>query len=385
MKYTHISNGSAVIQRKVIGQRAHTASQKSSSWFSRRSFIFKFGLLAANIVLLGAIGTTVVYSKTSSTVTRPSAVTLGSDTPNPLDPVSSSDIAASVARLTRLPETTAIVNQAQSADVQAASPTSDGGAVVQKPNVIGTALKSKADIVSYVSQAGDTVSSLAAKFGVTSDSIRWSNNLTGNTVGVSKQLYLPPISSGIVYTVKAGDTPDTLAQTYHANRGEIVAFNDAELKGLTVGERVVIPNGSVIPPAAASSFQSLGTGFAWGGDSPVYGGNGYDFGQCTYWAALRRSQLGMPIPSNLGNAVTWVQLARKAGLETGNTPKKGAVIWTPPTMLSSYYAAYGHVGIVEDVLPDGTVKVSDMNVKGWNVLSARTLSPEHAVAYSYIY
>lgn len=305
---------------------------------------------------------------------------------NPLDTVSSTDIAQTVANITKLPEATAVYNQADSADLNAVNGANNDSEITSKPQVVTTGLKSKADIRIYTSQPGDTIASIAAKFNVTSDSVRWSNNLNGDSVTAGKQLQISPISDGIVYKVEAGDSPDSLAKKFQARKDKIVAFNDAEIAGLTVGELIVIPGGNL--PAAAPSYSAvanLGGGFAWGGNAAVYGSNGYDYGQCTYWVSLRRQQTGNPIPSNLGNAITWVSLAQKAGLSTGNTPRKGAVIWTPPNMLSGYYAQYGHVGFVEDVLPDGTVKVSDMNVKGWNVISSRTLTPERASAYSYIY
>ena len=72
-------------------------------------------------------------------------------------------------------------------------------------------------------------------------------------------------------------------------------------------------------------------------------------------------------------------LAQRSGLGVGNTPAAGAVIWTPPR---DYY---GHVGFVESVNPDGSVNISEMNTVGWGVVSYKTLSPEQAAGYSYIY
>ncbi len=292
---------------------------------------------------------------------------------NPLDQLSSADVAVQLARAASFYEVDAVASNAISVGAQLSLPSGDEK-VVAKPQVVATSLKSRRDIKTYTAVEGDTIASVATKFGITSDTIRWSNDLTGNDLTAGKELVISPVN-GIVYTVQSGDTPDSLATKYRANKDQLVAFNDAELSGLKVGDRIVIPDGA--PPTPRRSTFSAG--FAWGGNAAVYRGNGYDYGYCTWWAAVRRAQVGKPIPSNLGNASTWKVLAQRAGLEVGNTPRQYAVIWTPPR---DYY---GHVGFVEEVLSDGTVKVSEMNTAGWNRVSYRTLSPEQASGYSYIY
>ncbi|MHB1865060.1 MAG: CHAP domain-containing protein [Candidatus Saccharimonadales bacterium] len=302
----------------------------------------------------------------------------------PLDTVASTAIAHNVAHFAQLPESTALHNQTDTVKLVEASSINNGTSVTPKPAIVTTDIKTKADIRTYIAVAGDNVTSVAQKFSVTSDSIRWSNDLTNSNIPIGKLLYISPIADGIVYAVQTGDTPDNLAQKFHANKEKIIAFNDAEVNGLTVGDHIIIPGGSIISTPTAALSLSLGGGFAWGGNAPIYnpGGSGYDFGTCTYWVALRRSQVGKPIPSNLGNAITWFQLAQKAGLSTGTTPQKYAVVWSPLALSAT---SYGHVGFVEDVLPDGTVKISDMNWSGWNVVSQRTLTPQQAQNYGYIY
>jgi surface antigen len=277
---------------------------------------------------------------------------------NPLDQLSSASIALTVAQLDNLPEATAINNTAetQAAELAMAS-TSDS--VVSKPQVVLTALKSRADIQYYITQSGDTVSSIAAKFGVTSNSIAWSNNLTSNSVAPNQNLVIPPVN-GIVYTVKAGDTPASLAQKFSANEAQIIAYNDAEISGLKVGEQIIIPNGT--EPSSYSyvgsyaSSSPAGTSFPWG-SGPIYGSNGYDYGYCTWYVA---SQIA--VPSNWGNASSWSYYAELSGWTVSSAPKVGAIAQTP-------YAAggEGHVAIVQAVSADGTlVKYSDMNgLAGW--------------------
>lgn len=340
------------------------------------------GFVASNVAILTVIITVVAHNPQKHTASQALTLTPSSQNTavaNPLDQLSSADIALTVATMDSLPEATAIHNQADSqSTVLAMASTNDN--LVRKPQVVATALKSKADIKTYVTVAGDTITSIAAKFGVTSDSIRWSNNLTGETIAAGTRLTIPPVN-GIVYTVKAGDTADSLAQKFHANKDKIIAFNDGELNGLQPGEQIIVPDGSkaaAIVQSTRTLYSTGATGFAWGG-SAIYGYNGYDYGYCTWYVANKRIALGRPLPANLGDAWTWDDRARLAGIPVDNNPRAGDAVVT-----DSYHAP-GHVAYVEGVNPDGSVNVSEMNVVSWDVASTRTIPASQAHNYNYIH
>lgn len=339
-----------------------------------RRKVIRTSLLVSNILILGIILTFVLQNPNSDTAATP-AISSSSETPavaNPLDQVSSADIALTVARLGSLPETTAINNQAQSQAAEIALATTSNN-VVNKPQVVATALKSSADIKDYTTVAGDTISSIAAKFGVTSDSIRWSNGRTGEAIAAGTALRIPPVN-GIVYTVNAGDTPDSLAAKFRASKDKIIAYNDAEIKGLVVGQRIIIPDAVQVATAAAARPASVRGAFAWG-IAPVYGSNGYDYGYCTWYVASRIS-----VPSNWGNANTWSYYAPSSGWTVSKRPVKGSIGQTTGP-------GYGHVALVEDVSADGTmIKYSDMNgLAGWGRVG-RTADWVSASRYhNYIY
>ncbi len=331
----------------------------------------RLGLLLSNVVALGVIVVFMLQNSHSSSVATPA---LASDasvtaTANPLDQVSSADIALTVARLGSLPETTAISNQAQSAAANIAVAASSDN-VVSKPQVIGTVLKSNADIQDYTTVAGDSVSSVAAKFGVTSDSIRWSNGLNSETLNAGTQLVIPPVN-GIVYTVKPGDTPDTLAAQFHSNRDKIIAYNDAEINGLQVGERIILPDAVEAGPTTAANIATAApstAGFPWG-SGPLYGVNGYDFGYCTWYVATQ-----IAVPANWGNASTWAYYAALSGWNVSKTPTVGAIAQIGGR------AAFGegHVAIVDAVLPDGSIQYRDMNgIAGWGRVGYGTAAASH--------
>ncbi|HEY4160457.1 MAG TPA: LysM peptidoglycan-binding domain-containing protein [Candidatus Saccharimonadales bacterium] len=330
-------------KRALIGFRL----QKSLKRKSVRKRLIRYGLVAANAGVLAAVIFFVASGSHAGTVATTGALS-DSAAANPVDGLTSYDIAANVARMTNLPESIAINNQAQSAQATVAASISDTS-VVSKPQIVATALKSRDDIQSYIAQPGDTVVSIAQKFGVTSDSIKWSNSLTTATVALGAKLVIPPVN-GIVYTVKSGDTIQGLAARFSASVDQITAYNDAEIAGISPGEQIIIPNGQ-IQVAAVSSFSS---GFLGGSFTPIYGSNGYDPGWCTYYAAAIAH-----VPSNWGNATTWAYYARLSGWTVSTTPVVGAVVQT---------SRGDHVGIVNQISADGSqITYSDMNgLAGFN-------------------
>ena len=364
------------------------SKRKSKFMKKAKKQLIRTALLVSNIALVGGV-TLFVMNNSSNQSARQSisnsdASVNSSAAANPLDTVSSADIALQVARATNLPEKTSVANHADSVNAQLTAFVASNE-VISKPQILSTKIKTKDDIHDYLVPPGEDLGAVAKKFGVTSESIKWSNSLTSNAVS-GKKLTIPPVN-GFVYTVKAGDTPDSLAQKYSSNKEHIIAFNDAEISGLKVGAKIVIPGGLISAPAyVAPSYQG---GFAFG-NSAIYGYNGYDYGWCTWWVAKRRLDIGRPVPSNLGDAYTWASRARLAGLTVSSTPVEGAVIW--------HNAAYpGHVAFVEEVLPDGSIWVSDMNASGqvsktdtaraggWNRVSWRHVNPSQYGAFKFIH
>ncbi len=321
---------------------------------STRKRIVRYGLIGFNAMLVfGVVGFVFMTQRggaEQSAVQSASAAKLSNNSvASPLDQVSSADIAYNVATLAAMPETVNVANQAASVNLElTVAPAT--ASIVSKPQVVSTGLKSNKDIKTYTVIAGDTVASIAAKFNVTSDSVKWSNSLAGNTVAAGQVLSIPPEGvSGIVYTVRAGDTPDTLAAKYKANRDEIIASNDAELTPLKIGEKIIIPGGSIIQAARSST-----AGLAFG-SSPIYGSNAYAYGYCTWYVANR-----IAVPSNWGNANTWDNGAAISGWTVSSVPRPGAIA-------QSDRGSEGHVAVVEEVSADGTqIKYSDMNgLAGW--------------------
>lgn len=271
--------------------------------------------------------------------------------------------------MTGVEERIPITNQADSERLNLTQASLEDSSLAYKPQVIESAYKSNKDIKTYVVKAGDTVSAIAAQFGISSDSIRWSNNLSSESVATGKRLFVPPVN-GIVYRVKSGDTPATLALRYSVPQAKIVAYNDAELHGLKVGELIILPGASQVSQfgSRSSSSSYSGSYSSYYQYRPVYGYNGYDYGYCTWYVATRIS-----IPANWGSAYSWDTGARETpGFVVNKTPTAGSILQDDGSLYGLYHVAY-----VESVTAT-SVKVSEMNVRahggGWGIKNTWTWS-----------
>lgn len=106
--------------------------------------------------------------------------------------------------------------------------------------------------------------------------------------------------------------------------------------------------------------------------SATASGNRFPFGYCTYYVAQRR-----PIPWS-GNAITWLSGARSYGFATGDIPQVGAIVVT------SEGGSAGHVAYIDAVNGD-QITISEMNYRGFGVISSRTISSSYGAIKGYIY
>lgn len=113
-------------------------------------------------------------------------------------------------------------------------------------------------------------------------------------------------------------------------------------------------------------------------------GNAYEFSQCTWWAYVRRHQLGLPAGSHMGNGADWADTARRLGYRVDFTPRVGDVICFARGQYGSD-ATYGHVGIVENVGADGSITTSECGSAYDGKPFSRTFTAEQASQLQFIH
>ncbi|MFH2019370.1 MAG: M23 family metallopeptidase [bacterium] len=105
----------------------------------------------------------------------------------------------------------------------------------------------------YTVRDGDSLSSIAAKFDLSIDSVKWANSkVDWKKIKQGDVVSIPPVT-GVVYTVKAGETIYSIAKKLSTNPQGIVdfplnTFADDETFALVAGQTLIVPDG-VMPDA----------------------------------------------------------------------------------------------------------------------------------------
>ncbi len=132
----------------------------------------------------------------------------------------------------------------------------------------------------YVVKRGDTISSIAAYYSISTQTILWANNMSSSDyLKLGQTLEIPP-RDGVIITVAKGDTVESLAKKYSADAADIVDYAWLEAPyTLTVGAEMFIPNGEmpvvvVKKPTIASTpstYQSSSVPYSGGVADPNVG------------------------------------------------------------------------------------------------------------------
>lgn len=183
--------------------------------------------------------------------------------------------------------------------------------------------KPRDQVIIYKVQKGDTLGAIADKFGISVDTIKWANDLTGDRLSLNQELKIPPVT-GIVYKVKAGDTIYNLAKTYKTDAQKIVNFPfndfaDLDTFALNIGQTLIIPDG--VMPEARPIAPTVPV-------TQIAGGSG---------------QFAWPVGGMITQYPVWYHLA----LDIANSAAPGIAAAGDGTVILVDYMRYGYGNYVE--------------------------------------
>lgn len=245
--------------------------------------------------------------------------------------------------------------------------------IIVGDNVFSTSFskKPRAEIITYTVQKGDTLSTIARKFGISVETIKWENDLSGEFITVGDELRILPVT-GVAHKVTQGDTVYTIAKKYDTDAQKIVnfIFNDfanTETFSLIAGQILFVPDG--IPPVEQPAYirprpifiaqgptSVSSAGFAW----PLRGG----ISQFPVWYHMAvdiMSDVGAPIvAANSGTVGSVIAGTWDGGY--GNNVYINAG--------NGYQSHYAHMGAI--YVSPGQAVVAGKTVIGTVGLTGRT-------------
>ncbi|OGB74346.1 hypothetical protein A2V68_01170 [candidate division Kazan bacterium RBG_13_50_9] len=113
------------------------------------------------------------------------------------------------------------------------------------------------ETITYIVRPGESVGSLASDFGLTAVTIRYANKLSSNALKVGQELKIPPVD-GLFVAVKRGDTISTIAKRYRISSDDIIKYNNLSADAtIHVGNELLIP-GAIVPNTASPSYSQAG-------------------------------------------------------------------------------------------------------------------------------
>lgn len=144
-----------------------------------------------------------------------------------------------------------------------------GGSSIVKPNIPTTDIteqpREKVDY--YIVQGGDTVSTIADQFNVSTNTILWENRLGAKDfIKPGNKLTILP-TSGVSHQIKKGDTVASIAKKYGVEPQTIIDYNQlASADAIKIDQVLIVPGGKapeivapVVTPTGSPRYSIGGT------------------------------------------------------------------------------------------------------------------------------
>lgn len=120
--------------------------------------------------------------------------------------------------------------------------------------------KPRDKIIEHDVVAGETLSSIAERYGVSVDTIKWENSISSDSaLKTGSKVRILPVS-GLAHKVKDGDTIYSVAKKYKAEAQAILDFpfnNVSDDLALNIGDTLIVPDGTPVEAPKSRPTQYL--------------------------------------------------------------------------------------------------------------------------------
>jgi len=134
----------------------------------------------------------------------------------------------------------------------------EAGNIIDAPAVSGKVFTQPVTYQTYKVRSGDTISTIARKFGLSNISTLISVNDIGNVrqLAAGQKLKIPSMD-GIVYTVKKGDSINSIVDKNKISITELLDVNDLSSETLSVGQVLFLPGAAMDSKSLQNAMGEL--------------------------------------------------------------------------------------------------------------------------------
>lgn len=128
-------------------------------------------------------------------------------------------------------------------------------------NTLGSIMETEQEkdnsIIVYNVGKGETISQIAQKFNISTETILLANELTSSSkIKEGDRIIILPVN-GLIHLVEKDETATSIAKKYSANKDEIIAFNNLGDGSVFIGDILIIPNGKMPKPTTQSTTTTV--------------------------------------------------------------------------------------------------------------------------------
>jgi len=211
---------------------------------------------------------------------------------------------------------------------------------------------------SYTMEAGDIIGKIAIRTGLSEDSIISVNDIKNTRQMQIGQVIKIPNQDGIYYSVKSGETLESIAEKYNTTVAHIKTANELFSDNVSVNASLFIPGAKL---DSTSRQEINGDLFIWPASGRISSSYGY---RIAPFAGVRAFHSGVDIAAPMGTPIKAAMAGRVTQVGTNDESWGNFVVISHHSGYRTFYAHMSVVRVKEGAYVETGGRIGDVGSTG---------------------